>query len=73
MEMVLRILPYLLVLAMAAPVLAWVVINSLMIKGQATSFSTADLWVLVPLGLCMLAAFGLLATWMEKAIIRTRG
>lgn len=68
-----RILPYLLVLAMAAPVLAWVLVNALMIKGQATSFSTADLWVLVPLGLCMLAAFGLLATWMEKAIIRTRG
>ncbi|KAF0224013.1 MAG: hypothetical protein FD176_1411 [Rhodospirillaceae bacterium] len=71
--MILRILPYLLVLAMAAPVLAWVLVNALMIKGQATSFSTADLWVLVPLGLCMLAAFGLLATWMEKAIIRTRG
>lgn len=68
-----RILPYLLVLAMAAPILAWVMINSLLIKGQATSFSAADLWVLVPLGLCMLAAFGLLATWMEKAIIRTRG
>jgi len=69
----LRILPYLLVLAMAAPILAWVMINALLIKGQATSFSPADLWVLVPLGLCMLAAFGLLATWMEKAIIRTRG
>lgn len=69
----LRILPYLLVLAMAAPILAWVMINALLIKGQATSFSAADLWVLVPLGLCMLAAFGLLATWMEKAIIRTRG
>lgn len=71
--MILRTLPYLLVLAMAAPILAWVVINALVIKGQATSFSTADLWVLVPLGLCMLAAFSLLATWMEKAIIRTRG
>lgn len=69
----LRILPYLLILAMAAPILAWVMINALLIKGQATSFSTADLWVLVPLGLCMLTAFGLLATWMEKAIIRTRG
>lgn len=68
-----RTLPYLLVLAMAAPILAWVMINALLIKGQATSFSTADLWVLVPLGLCMLMAFGLLATWMEKAIIRTRG
>ena len=73
MEPIVRLLPYLLVLAMAAPVLMWVLINSLMIKGQATSFSAGDLWVLIPLGLCMLAAFGLLATWMDKAIIRTRG
>lgn len=73
METILRILPYLLVLAMGSPVLIWVMINSLMIKGQATSFSTIDLWVLIPLGLCMLAAFGLLATWMDKVIVRTRG
>jgi len=73
MEPALRLLPYLLVLAMAAPVLAWVVINSLLIKGQATSFATADLWVLIPLGLCMIAAFALLATWMDKVIVRTRG
>jgi len=69
----LRILPYLLVLAMGAPVLVWVMINSFMIKGQATSFSAVDLWVLVPLGLCMVAAFGLLATWMDKVIVRTGG
>lgn len=68
-----RLLPYLLVAAMAAPVLVWVVINAFLIKGQATSFSVADLWVLGPLGLCMLAAFGLLATWMDKVIVRTRG
>ncbi|MCA1909630.1 MAG: hypothetical protein LDL39_14825 [Magnetospirillum sp.] len=73
MEPALRLLPYLLVLAMAAPVLVWVMINALVIKGQATSFSVADLWVLVPLGLCMVAAFALLATWMDKVIVRTRG
>lgn len=73
METILRILPYLLVLAMGSPVLIWVMINSLVIKGQATSFSTVDLWVLIPLGLCMIAAFGLLATWMDKVIVRTRG
>ena len=68
-----RLLPYLLVLAMAAPVLVWVLINALLIKGQATSFNTVDLWVLIPLGLCMVAAFALLATWMDKVIVRTRG
>lgn len=73
MEPIVRLLPYLLVLAMAAPVLVWVMINALLIKGQATSFSVGDLWVLVPLGLCMIAAFGLLATWMDKVIVRTRG
>lgn len=73
MEPALRLLPYLLVLAMAAPVLVWVMVNALVIKGQATSFSVADLWVLVPLGLCMVAAFALLATWMDKVIVRTRG
>ena len=73
MESALRLLPYLLVLFMAAPVLVWVMINSLVIKGQATSFGTTDLWVLIPLGLCMVAAFALLATWMDKLIVRTRG
>jgi len=73
MEPALRLLPYLLVLAMAAPVLVWVMINALVIKGQATSFSVADMWVLGPLGLCMIAAFALLATWMDKVIVRTRG
>ena len=68
-----RLLPYLLVLAMAAPVLVWVMINSFLIKGHATSFSVADLWVVVPLGLCMVAAFVLLSTWMDKVISRTRG
>lgn len=73
METALRLLPYLLVLAMAAPVVVWVMINSFIIKGQATSFSAADLWVLIPLGGCMLAAFFLLSTWMDKVISRTGG
>jgi hypothetical protein len=68
-----RALPYLLVLAMAAPVIAWLLINSLVIKGSATAFAGNDLYVVVSLGAFMLLAFGLLATWMDRFIQRTRG
>lgn len=68
-----RVLPYLLVLAMAAPVIAWLLINTLVIKGTATSFAGNDLYVVLSLGAVMLLAFGLLATWMDRFIRRTRG
>jgi hypothetical protein len=68
-----RILPYALVLAMAAPVFAWFLINTLVIKGSATAFAGNDLYVMVSLGVVMLLAFGLLATWMDRFIQRTRG
>lgn len=68
-----RFLPYLLVLAMAAPVLAWLLVNALMVKGTSTSFGGNDLYVVLSLGGFMLLAFGLLATWMDRFIQRTRG
>lgn len=68
-----RFLPYLLVLAMGAPVFVWFLVNSLMVKGSSTSFAGGDMTVVVTLGLCMLAAFGLLARWMDKVISKTRG
>lgn len=68
-----RFLPYALVLAMAAPVIAWLLINALVIKGSATVFAGTDLYVMISLGLFMLVAFGLLATWMDRFIQRTRG
>lgn len=68
-----RILPYLLVLAMAAPVIAWLLIDTLVVKGTATAFSGNDLYVVLSLGAFMLVAFGLLATWMDRFIARTRG
>ncbi|HTH15671.1 MAG TPA: hypothetical protein VL974_03380 [Magnetospirillum sp.] len=67
-----RFLPYLLVLAMAAPVIAWLLINALVIKGTATTFGGNDLYVVLSLGGFMLLAFGLLATWMDRFIARTR-
>lgn len=68
-----RFLPYVLVAAMAAPVVAWLVINALVIKGTSTSFGGNDLYVVLSLGAVMLLAFGLLATWMDRFIQRTRG
>lgn len=68
-----RFLPYVLVLAMAAPVIAWLLINTLVIKGSATVFAGTDLYVVLSLGFFMLVAFGLLATWMDRFIQRTRG
>ena len=68
-----RFLPYVLVLAMAAPVIAWLLINTLVIKGNATVFAGTDLYVILSLGFFMLLAFGLLATWMDRFIQRTRG
>lgn len=67
-----RIMPYLLVLAMAAPILFWVLIDTLVIKGQSTVFDGADTVVVVSLGIFTLLAFGLLARWMDKVIQRTR-
>lgn len=63
-----RILPYLLVLAMAAPIFFWIAIDMLVIKGQTTAFVGADMIVMVSLGACTLLAFILLATWIDKAI-----
>ena len=68
-----RFLPYILVLAMAAPVIAWLLINTLVIKGSATVFAGTDLYVVLSLGVFMLVAFGLLSTWMDRFIQRTRG
>ncbi|HLO77648.1 MAG TPA: hypothetical protein VK196_14415 [Magnetospirillum sp.] len=68
-----RFLPYALVLAMAAPVIAWLLINALVIKGTSTAFGGTDLYVVISLGVFMLLAFGLLATWMDRFIQRTRG
>lgn len=68
---IMRLLPYLLVAAMAAPVLVWFLV-SLSLKGSANEFGTGDMTVLLSLGGFMLLAFGLLATWMDKAIRKTR-
>lgn len=68
-----RFLPYVLVLAMAAPVIAWLLINALVVKGTSTVFAGNDLYVVLSLGAFMLLAFGLLATWMDRFIQRTRG
>lgn len=65
-------LPYLLVLAMAAPIFFWVLIDSLMIKGQSTVFAGMDLVVVLSLGGFTLLAFVLLATWLDKMIQRMR-
>lgn len=67
-----RYLPYVLVLAMAAPVIAWLLIDTLVIKGTSTVFAGNDLYVVLSLGAFMLLAFGLLATWMDRFIQRTR-
>jgi hypothetical protein len=66
-----RFLPYALVLACAAPIIAWFLVN-LAVKGTANTFGGMDTTVLVTLGVCTLAAFGLLARWMDKYIQRTR-
>lgn len=67
-----RFLPYILVLAMAAPVVIWLIINNLVIKGTATAFGGNDLYVLLTLGAFVILAFFLLSTWMDKLIRRTR-
>lgn len=67
-----RFLPYVLVLAMAAPVFAWLLIDTLVIKGTSTVFGGSDLYVVLSLGAFMLLAFGLLSTWMDRFIQRTR-
>ncbi|NFV81445.1 hypothetical protein [Magnetospirillum aberrantis] len=67
-----RFLPYVLVAAMAAPVVVWLLINTLVIKGTSTSFGGNDLYVVLSLGGFMLLAFGLLSTWMDRFIQRTR-
>lgn len=66
-----RFLPYLLVLAMGAPVLVWFLV-SMSLKGSANEFGSHDMTVLLSLGFFMLLSFGLLATWMDKAIRNTR-
>lgn len=66
-----RYLPYVLVLAMAAPLLVWFLV-SLSVKGSANDFAGGDMTVILSLGAIMLVAFGLLATWMDKVIRKTR-
>jgi len=66
-----RFLPYLLVAGMAAPVLFWIFINNLVVKGNATAFSSADLIVLGSLGVFMVVSFYLLSTWMHKFMSKT--
>lgn len=66
-----RFLPYLLVLAMGAPVVVWFLV-SMSLKGSANEFSANDMIVLLSLGFFMLLSFGLLATWMDKLISKTR-
>lgn len=66
-----RFLPYLLVAAMATPILIWFLINTFVIKGHATEFSSADLWVLASLGGFCVVAFFLLSTWMDKMVQKT--
>ncbi|HSV29996.1 MAG TPA: hypothetical protein VLL76_10570 [Candidatus Omnitrophota bacterium] len=65
-----RFLPYILVLAMGAPVFVWFLV-SMSLKGSANEFGSGDMTVLVSLGVMMLVAFGLLATWMDKLIRKT--
>lgn len=67
-----RFLPYILVAAMAAPILVWLLVDALVIKGTATAFAGMDLYVVLSLGLFTVLAFTLLATWMDKLIQRTR-
>lgn len=67
-----RFLPYLLIFFMALPIFAWVAIDVWVIKGNSTVFSGMDKGVLLSLGAFMLAAFGLLARWMDKMIVKTR-
>lgn len=67
-----RVLPYILVLAMAMPIIAWLLIETFVIKGTATTFGGNDLYVLLSLGVFMVLAFGLLSTWMDRFIRRTR-
>ena len=66
-----RFLPYLLVIAMGAPVVVWFLV-SMSLKGSANEFGTGDLTTLLSLGFFMLLAFGLLARWMDKVIVKTR-
>ncbi len=67
-----RYLPYVLVAAMAVPVLIWVLINSFVIHNSST-FTTGDVAVLVSLGGFMVAAFVMLSKWMSKHIDNTPG
>lgn len=66
-----RFLPYLLVAGMATPILVWLLINTLVIKGHATEFVGGDLWVVVSLGGFCVVAFFLLSTWMDKMVQKT--
>lgn len=68
-----RFLPYVLVAGMAAPVIAWMLIEKFMVKGTATSWSTGDAVTLGSLGVFMVVAFWLLSRWMDKFIVRTGG
>lgn len=68
-----RLLPYFLVLAMAAPVIAWLVVDTFMVKGTSTAFAGGDLAVVVSLGAFMVVAFVLLSRWMDQFIRKTGG
>jgi hypothetical protein len=67
-----RILPYALAAAMAAPILVWILVNTMMVKGTSTVMDGNDTVVMITLGICTFTAFGLLAVWLDKAIQKTR-
>lgn len=67
-----RYLPYALAVAMALPILVWILVNTMMVKGTSTVMDGNDTIVMTTLGLCTFVAFGLLAVWMDKAIQKTR-
>ncbi len=66
-----RFLPYLLVAAMASPILIWILINNLVVKGHSTEFSGGDFWVMLSLGGFCIVAFVLLSSWMDRMVQKT--
>ncbi|MDA8230390.1 MAG: hypothetical protein M0006_03535 [Magnetospirillum sp.] len=68
-----RFLPYVLVAAMALPIVIWSTINLMVVESSAPAFAGADLWVIGSLGAVVLVAFVRLATWMDAAMRRTKG
>jgi hypothetical protein len=68
-----RFLPYALVAAMAAPLLVWFIVQSMMVKGTQSGLGSFDFTTVGALLVLLAAAFGLLSTWMHKFIAKTGG